>query len=173
MTLREYIQEHISLDKAGYPRVFERLAEHIISIHPEWSEKKDVLKTYKRVCMEIEDLPGDDELKGHVIVIEDVENTLFEKTESWVDVHLLDADGDKWSLDMTDWNGLVDLEIKDDSSRTMEKKLAHVLYEITFWGTTRAAVIHESRQLEKLARDKDNLIEVTMEEFLAECDSLK
>jgi hypothetical protein len=47
------------------------------------------------------------------------------------------------------------------------------LYEITFWGTTRAAVINESRQLEKIARDKDNLIEVTMEEFLAEVDTLK
>lgn len=176
MTLREFIQEHIRLEgdgeEDGY-RMFDKLAENITKIHPEWSENKDVLKTYKRVCLEIEDLPGDDELKGHVIVIEDVENTLFDKTESWVDVHLLDANGDKWSLDMTDWNSLVDLEIKDDSSRTFENKLAHVLYEITFWGTTREAVIHESRQLEKLARDKDNLIEVSMDEFLEMTKDLK
>ena len=172
MTLRELIQEHIRLEQTGL-NIFDKLAKHITNIHPEWSEKKDVLKTYTRVAKEIEDLPGDDELKGHVIVIDDVENTLFEKTESWVDVHLLDSEGDKWSLDMTDWNGLVDLEIKDNTSRTLSEKLAHILYEITFWGTTRAAVIHESRQLEKLARDKDNLIEVTMEEFLDMTKDLK
>ena len=169
MTLRQLIQEIIQLDELN------TLAEKITDIHPEWSDKKsdDVLKTYTRVAREIEDLPGDDELKGHVIVIDTIENTLFNKTESWTDVHLLDQDGDKWSIDMTDWNGLVDLEIKDNACSTLTERLAHVLYEITFWGVTRQSVLNESRQLEKIARDKDNLIEVTMEEFLTECDKLK
>ena len=169
MTLRELIQEIIRLDN------FEALAEKITDIHPEWSKKKnsEVLKTYKRVAMEIEDLPGDDELKGHIIVIDVLENTLFNKTESWADVHLCDSDGDKWSIDMTDWNGLVDLQVQDNTCKTLTERLAHILFEITFWGTTRQAVIHESRQLEKISRDKNNLIEVTMEEFLAECENLK
>jgi len=169
MTLRQLIQEVIRLD------AFKELSSEIIKIHPEWSKKSavEVLKTYKRVAEEIEDLPGDDELKGHVISINKIENTLFDKTESWVDVHLLDPDGDKWAIDMTDWNGLVDLEIKDNICNTLTQRLASILYEITFWGTTRQAVIHESQQLERVARDKDNLIEVTIEEFLAECDDLK
>lgn len=169
MTLRQLIQEVIRLD------VFKELSHEVTKIHPEWSEKStvQVLKTYKRVAEEIEDLPGDDELKGHVIGIDEIENTMFDKTESWVDVHLLDPDGDKWAIDMTDWNGLVDLEIKDNVCNTLTQRLASILYEITFWGTTRQAVIHESRQLEKIARDKDNLIEISMEEFLAECENLK
>jgi hypothetical protein len=168
MTLRELIQEIIRLDE------LESVATKITEIHPEWSGKKqsEVLKTYTRVAHEIEDLPGDEELEGHVIVIDDIQNTLFNKTESWVDVHLQDDDKDKWSIDMTDWNGLVDLKIIDNKCKTLSERLAYILFEITFWGTTRQAVINESRQLEKIARDKDNLIEVTMEEFLAEIDQL-
>ena len=169
MTLRQLIQQIVELDK------FKELSERIVDIHPEWSDKSavEVLKTYQRVAQEIEDLPGDDELKDHMIVIDKIDNELFDQTESWTDVHLLDADGDKWAIDMTDWNGLVDLEIRDNVCETLTQRLACILYEITFWGTTRQSVIHESRQLEKLARDKDNLIEVSMEEFLAECDGLK
>jgi hypothetical protein len=168
MTLRQLIQEVIRLDG------FDSLAKKITDIHPDWddSKSKDVFKTYSRVAEEIEDLPGDDELTGHTIVIDMLENTLFNETESWIDVHLLDADGDKWSIDMTDWNGLVDLEVKDNTCNTLTERLAHILYEITFWGTTRKSVLHESRQLEKMARDKDNLIEVSMEEFLAEIGDL-
>jgi hypothetical protein len=169
MTLRQLIQQIIELDK------FKELSEKIVELHPEWNDKSkvEVLKTYRRVAQEIEDLPGDDELKGHVIGIDNIDNQLFGKTENWTDVHLLDPEGDKWAIDMTDWNGLVDLEIKDNVCETLTQRLACILYEITFWGTTRAAVINESRQLEKIARDKDNLIEVTMEEFLAEVDTLK
>lgn len=169
MTLRQLIQEIIQLDE------FEELATKITEIHPEWGDKKhtEVLKTYTRVAREVEDLPGDDELKDHVIVIDTLENTMFNKTESWTDVHLQDVDGDKWAIDMTDWNGLVDLEIKDNKCTTLTERLAHILFEITFWGTTRAAVINESRQLEKITRDKDNLIEVSAEEFLAGIQDLK
>ena len=169
MTLRELIQEIIRLGE------MESVAAKIVEIHPEWSGKKqpEVLKTYTRVAREIEDLPGDDELQGHLIVIDDIQNTMFNETENWIDVHLQDADKDKWSIDMTDWNGLVDLKIVDNKCNTLSERLAYILYEITFWGTTRQAVINESRQLEKITRDKDNLIEVTMEEFLAECDNLK
>ena len=88
MTLRELIQEIIKNDD------FTKLAECIKKIHPEWSETRDVYKTYSRVAKEIEDLPGDDELKGHIIAMDVIENTLFDKTEKWVDVHLLDPDGD-------------------------------------------------------------------------------
>jgi len=128
MTLRQLIQEIVRLDE------FEKLSSEVIKIHPEWSEKNvgEVLKTYKRVAEEIEDLPGDDELEGHVIGIDNIENTMFDKTESWVDVHLLDPDGDKWAIDMTDWNGLVDLEIKDNICNTLTQRLASILYEITF-----------------------------------------
>ena len=169
MTLRQLVQEVIQLDG------FDTLAKKITDIHPEWdgSKANDVFKTYSRVAREIEDLPGDDELKGHTIVIDVIDNTLFNTTESWIDVHLLDTDGDKWSIDMTDWNGLVDLEVKDNACETLTERLAHILYEITFWGTTREAVLHESRELEKIARDKDNLIEVSMEEFLEATADLK
>lgn len=169
MTLRQLIQEIIKLDE------FDSVAYKIVDIHPEWSKKKhaDVLKVYTRVAKDIEDLPGDDELAGHTIYIDLIENTLFNETETWTDVHLRDCEGEKWSIDMTDWNGLVDLEIKDNICTRLSERLAHILYEITFWGTTRESVIHESRQLEKIARDKDNIIEISMDEFLAECDSLK
>ena len=169
MTLRELVQEVSRING------FDTLASKISDIHPEWNKTEGgkVLRTYKRVAREIEDLPGDDELKGHMIALDHVENTLFNETESWVDVHLLDEDGDKWSIDMTDWNGLVDLPVKDNACDTLTERLAHILYEITFWGVTRKSVLHECEQMRLTAKDKDNLIEVSMEEFLAEVDTLK
>ncbi len=169
MTLRQLIQEIIQLD------AFDELSKEIIKIHPDWSDKTpgDVFKVYKRGAEEIEDLPGDDELIEHTIIIDNIENTLSNVTESWMDIYLLDEDGDKWSMDMTDWNGLVDLEISDNICTTLTERLAKILYEITFWGTSRQAVINESKQLAEMTKNKDNLIEVTMEEFIAECDSLK
>lgn len=169
MTLRELIKLVIECNG------FEQLSDKIVNIHPEWvgQKQQDVMKTYRRVAIELEDLPGDDELKGHTIVIDEIENTLSDQTEKWVDVHLSDPDNDKWSIDMTDWNGLIDLPVQDNVFRSLTDRLAHILYEITFWGTTRQSVLHECEQLHQMTENKNNLIEVTMEEFLAEVDNLK
>jgi DNA-directed RNA polymerase subunit F len=169
MTLRQLIQEIIRINE------FEALANKITDIHPEWDDARDkqVLKTYRRVSHEIEDLPGCDELEGHTIVIDEVENILSDVNEKWIDVHLVDDEGDKWSIDMTDWNGLVDLPIKDNVCRSLSDRLAHILYEVTFWGTTRKSVLHEAEMLQKTRTNEDNLIEVSIDEFRAEIDKLK
>jgi len=168
MTLRELIQEVTRLGE------LKSLAEKIIELHPDWADQleSDVLRVYTNVSEEIEDLPGDDELSGHVIVVEEISNTFSNLTEKWTDVHLLDSDGEKWAIDMTDWNGLVDLPIKDNTCDRLSHRLAHILYEITFWGRTRNSVLHESEQLQFAAKDKDNIIEISMEDFIKQCDEL-
>lgn len=167
MTLRQLI-EHVTSRN-----LFNSCATYIQHINPDWKDRDytTMLRTYTNVANEIADLPGDDEIVGHQIVIQDVTNELQDIKESYVDVHLHDGEN-SWSIDFVDWNQLVDLEIVDHTStRDLCERLANILYEITFWGMTRESVLQEQQNLADTC-DKDNLIEVSFEEFIAECNEL-
>ena len=167
MTLRELIAQ-VKQD-GNMPLV----VEQIVSIHSDWSDQSSrVNRRYNRVVDELFDLPGDDELLGNYILLEDIQNELQGEMETIHDTCLWDGES-RWAIDLTDWNGLIDLPIKDNACSCLSERLARILYEITFWGTTRESVLNEASELQKLAHDKDNLIEVTMDQFLDELVELK
>lgn len=122
-------------------------------------------KTVHRIIQELYDLPGDDELVNCVIVIDNVESELLGIKETIVDVCLLE-DQTKWSIDLVDWSSLIDLKIQDNVCNTLTDRLCNVLYEITFWGTTNAAINQQMDEMQSV--DDSNLITVTLEDLLQE-----
>lgn len=122
-------------------------------------------KTVHRIIQELYDLPGDDELTNCVIVIDNIESELLGIKETIVDVCLLEGQT-KWSIDLVDWNSLIDLKIQDNVCNTLTDRLCNVLYEITFWGTTNAAINQQMDEMQSV--DDSNLISVTLEELLQE-----
>lgn len=167
MTLRQLI-EHV-IDR----NMFNSCATYIQHINPEWKDREftDIVRTYKNVAVELADLPGDDEIADHQIIIQDVVSELQNVKENYVDVHLHDGES-SWSIDFIDWNQLVDLKIVDHtSSRDLCERLANILYEVTFWGMTRESVCQEQHRLTKTC-EHDNLIEVSYEQFIAEINEL-
>lgn len=162
MTLRELAEQTIESE------TYDLVAKQIVKLHTDWSDQVDQVKDrYQKVINELYDLPGDDELKGHFILLDNIEHELSGVVETIHDTCLYDGET-RWAIDLTDWNGLIDLEIKDNVCNNLSERLARILYEITFWGVTRQSVLNEASELSKMAKSKNNLIEVTLEQFLAE-----
>lgn len=124
----------------------------------------NVFKAYSNAVRELIELDGCDMYENNTIIVEpqvidDVEYS-----------HVYLSDGtETWAMDFTDWNGLIDLQIDDKISVDVSEMLAHVLYEITWWGFTRESINQQARELEDL--DKDNLIEVDWSEYIDDKDS--
>jgi hypothetical protein len=148
------------IEQVNHSKSFPDVVDNILNIHKPWRAlgTEQVEHTYSRVCDDLLDLPGDDDLQGHRLVVT--------KGDDSHDVHLRHGD-QTYSVDRVDWNQLIDLPIQDDVCVRLSERLACILYEITFWSTTRSGVLQEARNLRRLARDKDNMIEVTLEQLLS------
>ncbi len=106
-----------------------------------------------------QDMIGCDMYDNNTIVVESqvIDN------EEFSSVCLSDGT-ETWSMDFTDWNGLIDLQVDDRVSIELSEMLAHVLYEITWWGFTRESINQQARELENT--NKDNIIEVDWSEYI-------
>lgn len=55
--------------------------------------------------------------------------------EYFVDITLYDsAEGCEYSMDFVNWEELIDLQIEDLVGLSIADQIAHILYELTFWG---------------------------------------
>ena len=64
-----------------------------------------------------------------------------------IDVCLLDELEDElFSLDFVDWSDIIDLELYDSAKITRAECLAHILWEITFWGFSREAINKQKKK---------------------------
>ena len=129
-------------------------------MNSDWKDREadEIVSTYRRVADEIIDLPGTDALLGSSIVVDQVSADGV----GYIDVYIKDTEGTRWGVDFIDWNDLVDLKIDDRISNEVSEMLAHVLYEVTWWGHTRKSVNDQSLEMVKEAEDADNLIEFSL-----------
>lgn len=152
MTLRDLLN-HV-LDR-GY---FNKSVNYIRCVDPIVSERsvERVFEQYTNAARELIELPGDDTYKDHVISIKGI---VSDKTET-SDVTLFDGT-EHHSMDFIDWNDLIDLEIEDTTSVNLSEMLAHVLYEITWWGFTRETVRQQGEDLLRQS-NSDNIVEFSL-----------
>ena len=150
MTLRELIN-HVT--SRGF---FNKVGSQLQAMNSDWKHHsiEKLTEKYRRVVEEIADLPGGDDLHGHKIVIDQVSADGV----SYIDVYMIDEHEQHWSIDFVDWNELVDLNIEDRISNELSEMLAHILYEVTWWGITRRSVVDQGQELLVAADDKDNLL---------------
>lgn len=154
MTLRELV-DHVT--SRGF---FNKVGSHLQTINPEWAEYNvvDVTKRFRNVVDELADLPGGDEISDYVIVVDQFTGD----DTSYIDVYLEDSDKKRWSVDFVDWNELIDLRIKDMISNEVSQMLAHILYEMTWWGRTRKSILDQRDELERIQKDEDNLLSFSL-----------
>lgn len=154
MTLRELINHVLNHGNLNKTVNYIRQVDKTIGDKP----IDDVFHGYTNATRELLELPGDDKFKDHEIVVESV----VENNEEFSKVTLHDG-ATAYAIDFMDWNELIDLEIKDKISRELSEMLAHVLYEITWWGFTRESVNQQRKELEDI--DKDDLIEFDLNDL--------
>lgn len=155
MTLRELINHVLDRGK------FHKTIGYIHSTDPKW-QKQDIARvhsSYTNAVQELMDLPGSDELADHKIVVE----SNVQDQEEFVDVYI-ESDTGRWGTCFIDWNDLIDLPIADKISTELSDVLAHVLYDITFWGFTRKNVIEAGESIMNI--DETEVIEVDLDTLL-------
>jgi hypothetical protein len=128
MTLRESIN-HV-MDRGAQAHIgsciYNAYYRHRAGTFPE------VMSSYGGVMRELRELPKRTDLDHHIILKSAVSDTT---NEECVDVHLLDtAENQSYSLDFVDWGEIIDLVIEDRMGLNIADTVAHILWEITFWG---------------------------------------
>jgi len=74
--------------------------------------------------------------------------------ESFIDVCLLNKEDDElFSMDMVKWEDLIDMEVYRAVDLNNNQTLAHILWEVTFWGWNSDQILDERRKLLDLIKD--------------------
>jgi len=117
----------------------------------------DVTHMYSNMVSELLELPGSEELEKYTIVVESAD----QDGEDFTDTHLIDEDLNRVAMDFVDWNEIIDLKINDKVSRELSEMLAHVLYELSWWGFTNQSITDQREELLEQSRP-ENLIEFSL-----------
>lgn len=154
MTLRELIE---CVTTKGF---FNKTVTQLQILHGDHPDTQQVIRKYRNVVDQMLDLPGDDKLNDHTIVID---TGVDAANNEYIKVHLRCGQDNTWGVDFIDWNELIDLPIQDKISNELSGMLAHILYELTWWGFTRESVNQQRVELENIS--KDNLVEFNLDEL--------
>ena len=83
--------------------------------------------------------------KDHVIQLK----SYADEGEEYVGVGLYDTTDDQaYACDFCSWRDLIDLCVEDKIGLSLENQLAHILWEITFWGYTEEEVERQGQLME-------------------------
>lgn len=116
----------------------------------------EVMQAYGNVLKELQDLPMNSDTNFHIVLEDQVVSE-----EEFVDVHLYNTtDNESFAVDFIDWGDLIDLLVEDKIGLSHADQLAHVLYELTFWGFTGDQVKRERRLLEIASEDASQVHDV-------------
>jgi hypothetical protein len=146
MTLREL------LDSCRYKSVFNVIYKHYYKGKSySNSELTEIDVRYYKVWGDIKELPPSDS-DGLCL-------SLGKKNEpeaSFIDVFLCDEKkNETFALDFFPWSKLIDMNIKREASPelTNDEVLAHILWEITFWGYTESEIEKQKSITENSAKE--------------------
>jgi len=64
-----------------------------------------------------------------------------------IDVCMMDDEGELFALDFIDWTDLIDMNVEKPNNMSEEECLAHILWEITFWGFSNKQVEKERKKI--------------------------
>ena len=97
-----------------------------------------IMKKYTSAAQEMLDIPGLPGCEQYMIRLSNVTDP---DEDNYVDVHLYNEKTDEvYSVSYTDWSEVVDLPVTVTTHFDMVDQVAHILWELTFHGFTRAEV---------------------------------
>lgn len=121
-----------------------------------------IMSVYNDVMAEILELPSNPQ-DDHILI-----NSIVRSDTEEVDVCYYDTAQDQsYAIDLIDWSQLVDMMIEDAVGLGIADQIAHVLWEITFWGFSRDKI---NQEREKLAATFDDPGEIVSLDDLSNLD---
>lgn len=150
MTLRESI--HHVLDRGAQAHI------HATLYNVYYRERRgtfpEVMSVYSDVMAEILELDGV-KTDDHIVL-----NNIIDKCDkTHQDIEVVDVccwdsvEDETYAMDMMDWNDIVDMLIEDRIGLSVSDQVAHVLWEITFWGFTRDKIAEEREKTKRAAEE--------------------
>ena len=116
----------------------------------------EIMEAYGNVLKELQSLSTTKDTDWHIVLRD---QTIDD--EAVVDVHLYNtADDETYALDFIDWVDLIDLLVEDKIGLSQADQLAHILYELTFWGFDADQIKKERKLLEQASEEADHVTEV-------------
>ena len=104
---------------------------------------------YRRTCSDLISLPDNPNSALKIYITEPNKGE-----DNFIDVCLLNKDDDElFAMDMVPWEDLIDMEIYKAVDLNNNESLAHILWEITFWGWNPDEVLEERRKLLEATKD--------------------
>lgn len=159
MKLKDLIQV------TNYKKIFNEVYKHYM-LSKEYSKERisDMDLAFHRAYEELKKTEGqvheDEEVAGSVIFITRSKTAVDD--EDYIDVCLKNSkNGEIYSIDFIEWEYLVGLEIENDFDLNKHITMAHILWELTFWGFSSSAVKIAAEDLKVLS---DEAFE-SLEEF--------
>lgn len=141
MTLREMINHVMSRGASLH------VYACICDTYYKGEDMMNVSKAFTSVIRElIKSVPSKDSdiTTDHQLLI----RSFVDDEREYAEVVLQDTtDGNIYSVDFVNWGDLLDLVVQDNAKIPLEVQLAHVLYEITFWGWSSDAIQKEKQKL--------------------------
>ena len=158
MTLRQLITKIV--DDHGLFKVVMILKE----LYYTDIETENVERIFKYYSTAIDGLVNctNEKCNLHKIIICKEQDDLSEPPEEYTDVRLSNIDETElYATDLTPWSRLIDLEIDNKINISREELLAHILYDITFYGYTEGEISLQQTRITELAdsAEKDLLEE--------------
>lgn len=107
-------------------------------------------QAYEELKNTVGQVHEDEEVANSVIFVTQSKTAVDD--EDYIDVCLKNSkNGEIYSIDFIEWEYLVDLEIENDFDLNKHITMAHVLWELTFWGFSSSAVKKAAEGLKTLS----------------------
>ena len=114
-----------------------------------FNEKQEFDLKFYSVWHELEELKGISKKNKKLYL--NINKVSEEGREEGIEVCLFDESEDElFALDFIDWNDIIDMKVLRAVNVSDKKCLAHILWEITFWGFSNEKVKEESLKLKNL-----------------------
>tara|TARA_B100002019_G_scaffold106695_1_gene91687 strand:+ start:29510 stop:29959 length:450 start_codon:yes stop_codon:yes gene_type:complete len=148
MTLQELLKS------TRYKPVFNKVYKHYLSESYTVSKIENMDTGFLRAFDELREMTPetheDKDVSHSTIYIKEV----HQDQEAYIDVCLRNEDGDEYfSLDFLPWKSLLQLNIDSNIKLNKEEMMAHILWELTFWGFSSASVDAQGKKLIDIAEE--------------------
>jgi|LULG01.1.fsa_nt_gb hypothetical protein len=149
MTLRELVQ------KSSHAAMFDCIRKHYYLDKSE-EELIELTLAYRHVGDELSSLPNNLNPEHKIYITEKVVEEIdgrMKYNRKFIDVCLYDKKNDElYAIDLVSWGDIIDMEIYKAVEMDDHTALAHILWEITFWGWNNKEMV---RQAEKTKESKE------------------
>jgi len=146
MTLRELLY------RKSYKNIFNVIYKTFLKDRPQDKIVELSIK-FEQAFSELKSVEQQNKTKNLVVL-----NEIESEEEQIIDICFYDEKEDEhYGLDFMDWGEIIDCEVVAPKGFNQTTIVAHVLWEITFWGFSREKITEERKELNKAIKEVEEL----------------